>query len=98
MHSGGLRVVGERGMEIEATGPARYWSFNQTQQMLGSNPELVAEVRALRAEVAALRQQQANEHREAVAANYDANDRNATRIAEATERIDRQRRTAERFA
>lgn len=98
LHSGGLRVVGERGVEIEATGPARYWNFNQTQQMLGGSPELLAEVRALRAEVAALRQQQAAEHREAVAANYDASDRNAARISESTERVDRQRRTAERFA
>ncbi len=34
-HAGGLRVVGERGIEIEATGPARYWNAADTQQFLG---------------------------------------------------------------
>ncbi|GAB3358065.1 hypothetical protein GCM10027395_00500 [Giesbergeria sinuosa] len=34
-HVGGLRLVGERGPEIEATGPARYWSALDTQQILG---------------------------------------------------------------
>ncbi|MGP9804484.1 hypothetical protein [Paracoccus sp. NSM] len=34
-HAGGLRVVGERGPEIEATGPARYWTADQTKRMLG---------------------------------------------------------------
>ena len=35
MHSGGLRLVGEQGAELEATGPARYYSAAQTQAMLG---------------------------------------------------------------
>jgi len=34
MHAGGLRLVGERGPELEATGPARYWSNEQTRSML----------------------------------------------------------------
>lgn len=34
MHAGGLRLVGERGPELEATGPARYWTAAQTAQML----------------------------------------------------------------
>lgn len=33
-HLGGLRIVGERGPELEATGPARYFTAAQTQQML----------------------------------------------------------------
>lgn len=33
-HSGGLRLVGENGPEIEATGPARYYSATTTAQML----------------------------------------------------------------
>jgi len=33
-HMGGLRLVGERGPEIEATGPARYWSSEQAVAML----------------------------------------------------------------
>lgn len=34
-HTGGLRIVGENGPEIEATGAARYWSASQTQNMIG---------------------------------------------------------------
>lgn len=35
LHAGGLRLVGERGPELEVTGPARYWSTSQTAAMLG---------------------------------------------------------------
>ncbi|HBK01001.1 MAG TPA: phage tail tape measure protein [Delftia acidovorans] len=34
-HWGGIRLVGERGPELEMTGPARYWSADQTRSMLG---------------------------------------------------------------
>lgn len=55
LHSGGWRLVGEQGPEVEFTGPARYWSFDQSRSMLsgggGGNEELVAENRALRAKV-----------------------------------------------
>lgn len=60
-HLGGLRIVGERGWEVEATGPARIWNQQQLAQALSGNgnaelvAELVAEVRALRQEVAVLR-------------------------------------------
>ncbi|MCR5875175.1 hypothetical protein LRS10_13840 [Phenylobacterium sp. J426] len=33
-HPGGLRLVGEEGAEIEATGPARYYSAAETSRML----------------------------------------------------------------
>lgn len=33
-HRGGLRIVGERGRELEATGPARIWNADQTRRML----------------------------------------------------------------
>lgn len=57
-HAGGLRIVGEHGPELEATGPSRIYNARQTSQILnGSNDELVAEVRALRAELAAIRVQ-----------------------------------------
>ena len=54
-HMGGLRFVGERGVELEATGPARIWNASQTRQMLaGDNGETAAEIRALRNQVARL--------------------------------------------
>lgn len=34
MHAGGLRLVGERGWEVEATGPARYWNQQQLGQAM----------------------------------------------------------------
>ncbi len=36
-HLGGWRIVGERGPELEATGPARIWNFDQTQRLLGND-------------------------------------------------------------
>ena len=57
-HAGGLRMVGERGPELEATGPARIWSADQTSRMLSGGFDqaaLVAELRALRSEVSDLR-------------------------------------------
>ena len=33
---GGLRIVGERGPELQATGPSRIWNADQTRAMLGS--------------------------------------------------------------
>jgi hypothetical protein len=51
MHSGGLRLVGERGPELEVTGPSRIYSASQTKAMLGGdNSEVVAELRAMRQE------------------------------------------------
>ena len=61
---GGLRLVGENGPELEVTGPSRIFSASQTASLLnsgGSNEALLAEIRALRAEVAALREQQRDE-------------------------------------
>ena len=58
MHSGGLRMVGERGWEIEATGPARYWNQQQLGSALAGGGGAVAEeLQKLRSEVALLRQQ-----------------------------------------
>ncbi len=53
-HSGGLRIVGERGAEVEATGPARLYSNKQTREMF-RDPDLVQEVARLRKEVSDLR-------------------------------------------
>jgi hypothetical protein len=49
-HMGGLRLVGERGPELEATGPSRVMSNDRLMQALGSSDDLVKEVRALRVE------------------------------------------------
>lgn len=47
--SGGLRIVGENGPELEATGPARIYSASQTSDMLAGTAT-ADEVRALREE------------------------------------------------
>lgn len=57
--AGGLRVVGENGPELEATGASRIWNSSQLASALtsggASNAELVAELRAMRTEITALR-------------------------------------------
>ncbi|MDX1489736.1 MAG: hypothetical protein R3332_00465 [Pseudohongiellaceae bacterium] len=58
MHSGGLRIVGERGWELEASGPARYLNQDQLASTLmgrNDNAPVVNELRALRDENRALR-------------------------------------------
>lgn len=51
MHLGGLRIVGEQGPELEATGPARIWNAGQTAAFLGGgSAALAAELKALREE------------------------------------------------
>jgi hypothetical protein len=54
-HAGGLRRVGEHGPELEYTGPSHIFSAPQSRAMTGGGgdslvAELVAEVKALRAE------------------------------------------------
>jgi hypothetical protein len=55
---GGFRVVGESGPEIEATGRSRIFSFEQSRRLFsgGNDNSAVAEMRALRAEVAQLKE------------------------------------------
>ncbi|MAM60868.1 tape measure protein [Maritimibacter sp. UBA3975] len=57
MHRGGLRIVGERGPEIEATGPSRIFSNSDTRRMLDFSG-LEREMREARREIAALRDEQ----------------------------------------
>lgn len=70
-HSGGLRMVGERGPELEMTGPSRIWSAADTSRILSqawqpraaagndnSSAEMVKEIRALRDQVARLERSQ----------------------------------------
>jgi len=46
-HPGGMRVVGEKGPELEWTGPSRIYSNSDSKDLLGSS-ELVSEVKKLR--------------------------------------------------
>jgi len=46
MHSGGWRMVGERGPELEYTGPSQITS-NSASRSLVDNSEMVAELRRL---------------------------------------------------
>jgi len=50
-------MVGERGPEIEATGPSRIFSHNQTSGMF-RDPDLKDAVRSLKEEVSGLRSEQ----------------------------------------
>lgn len=55
-HLGGLRLVGENGPELEATGPSRITNTNQLRSVMSrGNDELIAEIKALRAEVIELK-------------------------------------------
>ena len=56
-HSGGLRLVGENGPELEVTGPSRIFTAQQLQAGGGGqgSAALIAEIQALRAEVVGLR-------------------------------------------
>lgn len=49
-HSGGLRLVGENGPELEYTGPSNIINANDTRSILsgGNNAELIAEIKELR--------------------------------------------------
>lgn len=80
VHAGGLRIVGEYGPELEATGPARIWTAQQTRGFLAgssgnddgallaamnentkiarnSGNAIIAEMRAMRAELAAAKEE-----------------------------------------
>ena len=50
MHSGGLRIVGEKGPELEATGPSRIYNSNQLGSLL-NNETTAEEVKAMRQEL-----------------------------------------------
>ena len=74
-HTGGLRMVGERGPELEATGPSRIFSHNQTSGMF-RDPDLKEAVNELRREVSGLRGEQRQmqaTNAKYVKRNYDIN-------------------------
>jgi tape measure domain-containing protein len=57
-HSGGLRLVGENGPELEATGSSRIWNMDQTKNILrngsADNRELVAELKIANSKLTAM--------------------------------------------
>lgn len=65
-HRGGLRIVGERGPEIEATGPSRITSNNDLEKLL-SNDEVVKTLLLLIGEI-----QTNNTYNQRVASKLDA--------------------------
>ncbi len=85
-HTGGARIVGEHGPELEVTGPSRIYNAADTMAMLrnpqANNEALVAEIRALRQEVADLRR--ANSSENAAIATH------AALTADSTRRMDTQ--------
>jgi hypothetical protein len=68
MFGGGMRLVGERGPELEMTGPSRILNNSQVQGMLTGS--LADELRALRQEVAQMRAE-SNAQQRAIASNTE---------------------------
>ncbi|MFC2974571.1 phage tail length tape measure family protein [Azotobacter bryophylli] len=52
LHSGGLRLVGEQGPELEVTGPSRIFNARQTADLLSGGGASAEELRGLRADLA----------------------------------------------
>ncbi|WP_225784258.1 tape measure protein [Xenophilus sp. Marseille-Q4582] len=87
VHSGGWRIVGERGPELEFTAPSRIYSNGQSSQMLAqANAELVAEVRALRAEMAAVKAEVARSGDKAAMASLEGGQRTAAAVERGIEK------------
>ena len=53
MFSGGLRIVGEAGPELEATGPSRIYNAAQTASMLSGDADVASQIAGLREEMKA---------------------------------------------
>ncbi len=88
-HTGGWRIVGENGPELEHTGPSHIFSNAQSKSMFGSgddkvSQEIVMELRALRAEVTKLRAEQRDNTGALIQSNYDANDQAAEKVVTGT--------------
>ncbi len=89
LHAGGLRLVGERGMELEATGPSRIFNADQTRDILsghrrggGGDEAQLAELRALRDQNAKMLEKMAQmlEKMQAVADSSRSTDRTLNRV------------------
>jgi hypothetical protein len=49
--SGGLRLVGEQGPELEMTGPSHIVNASKTEAFMSSNADLLAEIKKLNAKI-----------------------------------------------
>ena len=86
-HTGGWRIVGENGSELEHTGSSQIFSNSQSKAMLGggNSQEIILELRALRAEVTKLRSEQRDNTGALIQSNYDANDLAANKVVTGTQ-------------
>lgn len=92
----GTFMVGESGREIiQSPYPVRVLSNAQTNAALSNSD---AEIKALREEIRQLRADQAAQHREAMAANYDANDRAASKVVGGQKEVAWRESTKSRYA
>jgi hypothetical protein len=51
MHGGGLRIVGERGPELEATGSSKIMSNSELMSSLGGNQKLASEMKSMHSDM-----------------------------------------------
>ena len=92
----GVSLVGERGPElVDFQNPGRVYPASQTN-MLGDNTGLVNELKALRDEVAKLREDQREQTGQIIISNYDANKKNAEVVASTTESVAKMQEWKER--
>lgn len=86
LHAGGLRLVGENGPELQVTGPARIYSAEQTRDLLqgGGSEAVVAELRASRQELQAVRADNADMRRH-LRDLAESNDRLLALLADVTD-------------
>lgn len=78
LHTGGLRLVGERGPELEYTGPSRIFSNSQSQSLLDTSG-LLEELKQMRTQLKSLVENQVRDNsaiKTAVQATADLLDRN----------------------
>jgi hypothetical protein len=84
-YASGVSIVGEHGPEVvDFKTPGRVYS-NRASNDLFNTKELCAEIKSLREEVNQLRKDQHQQTGNIIAANYDANNRNADQVVEGTE-------------
>jgi hypothetical protein len=51
MHGGGMRLVGERGPEMEVTGSSKIMSNSELMSSLGGNQKLAAEMKLMHSDM-----------------------------------------------